>query len=50
MSASQATDEGDEGVEMTLLMATGMGLIELHETLLYGTIAVIRVTHGAPPD
>lgn len=43
--AAQATDESDESVEVTFLMAGGMGLIGLHETLLYGTIAAVRVVH-----
>ncbi len=39
LSTGQATDHGDEGVEMTLGMVSGGGLIEVHEPLLYGTIA-----------
>jgi hypothetical protein len=31
-------------------MTGGVRLKELHQALLYGTIAVVRVTHGAPPD
>ncbi len=31
---------------MAFSMTSGMGLIELQETLLYGTLAAIRVTHG----
>lgn len=50
LGARQAADETDEAVKMTLLMATRMRLIELHEALLYGTIAAVRVTHCAPPD
>jgi site-specific DNA recombinase len=50
LSSSQTTDQGDEGVEVAFLMTGGARLIELQEILLYGTIAAVRVTHGAPPD
>ena len=49
LPTTQATDQGDEGVEMTFTMASEMRE-ELHEALFYGTIAAVRVTHGAPPD
>ncbi len=50
LGATQATDEGNQGVEMTFLVTGGLRVKELHEALLDGTRAAIRVTHGAPPD
>jgi hypothetical protein len=45
VTTSEATDQGNEGVEMASLMAGRAGLIELYDALLDGTIAAIRVTH-----
>jgi hypothetical protein len=50
LGADQAADQGGKGVEVAFTMAGGPGLKELHEALFYGTMAVVRVTHGAPPD
>src|SRR3712207_5402139 len=49
MTASQAADHGDQGIEMAFAMA-GERWKELHQGPFYGSIAVVRVTHGAPPD
>ena len=45
-STDETTDERGKGGKVALPMTTAGGmLIELHEVLLYGTIAAIRVTH-----
>ncbi len=41
LSATQATDQGDERLQMAFLMPRGMWLITLHERPLYGTIAIL---------
>jgi hypothetical protein len=45
LSASQATNHGDEGVEMTFAVTSGTRVKELHKALFYGSIAAVRVTH-----
>jgi hypothetical protein len=35
---------------MAFTMAGRLRLKALHEALFYGSIAAIRVSHGAPPD
>ncbi|CAA9248679.1 MAG: hypothetical protein AVDCRST_MAG93-1648 [uncultured Chloroflexia bacterium] len=42
--ADKTADQGGKGVEVSFTM-TGEGWKVLHECLLYGTIASIRVTH-----
>jgi hypothetical protein len=46
----QATDHRDQGVEVAFTLPRGLRLKALHEALFYGTMAAVRVTHGAPPD
>jgi hypothetical protein len=43
LGATQATDEGNQGGEMTFLMTGGVRMIELHQAVLYGTIPAVRV-------
>jgi hypothetical protein len=50
LGADHAAEHGDEGVQMPFAMAGGPRLKEVQEALLYGTMAAVRVTHGAPPD
>ncbi len=45
LRATQAADQGNQGVEMVFLMTSRVRVKELHEALLYGTIAAVRVTH-----
>jgi hypothetical protein len=42
-AARQATDQGHQCIEMLFAMAGRARLVELHDRLLYGTIAGIRV-------
>jgi hypothetical protein len=41
----QPTDQGHQGIEMFFAMTGRARLIELHNSLFYGTIAPIRITH-----
>src|ERR671933_1863793 len=50
LGTDQAADQGDEGIEVAFAMASGPRLKELHDACFYGTMAAMRVTHGAPPD
>jgi hypothetical protein len=50
LAAGQATDQGRQGVEVPFAVAAWLESIELHQRAFYGTIASIRVAHGAPPD
>lgn len=45
-ATNQAADQSRQGVEMFFLMPSLVRLIELHNSLFYGTIAPIRVTHA----
>jgi hypothetical protein len=49
-AASQTADQGAQRIEVFFAMAGRTWLEELHHGAFYGTIAAIRVAHGAPPD